>query len=1692
MKNVVKNIKNRLLRYASLRFARKRTIGFMTIIVLFAFIPLLFASCDVGLGEEVDLESPEIIITSHSDNDTVPSEFLLSGTAKDNEEVTEIKIDFESQNLHYLVKPGQTWQKKTKSSNDSWISVDSTEGSCVKNGSIWTWNIYVRSSEGNENGSTYNFTATARDAMGNSGKKSKEDLSLILDEKNPDVIIYKPELLTGEYSSVSEKAQNYSLCDGNVISNLFNGDLTFYVRQGGSISFKELNIEFDSGELSSGTRKVTGDADAKTSAEELAKSVSFEGDEEVTVYFSKTIKKGEELNGETINDLRNFSFTILQSEWINEQKNKELLSLGTVSGSGKIIRVVTTSLSDSLAWEKKVIGYFVWWPEADLPWITTFTGSDSESENISELYPSSNFTGMAQDDDGIQNLSYKIEKQEDSEWNEYKEETEISLSETGTKYSAFAIQTPSENGIYKISFTVKDIYGKESTKIKYFKTLDVSPPKLNIKTPEDKSSILADSNGNITFSGIVSDDGSVKSLNVIYLNPLANDDTNNLIRYMSGNEDVWNLATTSGKSTEKYSFTKDGKKVEYSNKIYKIDLKNETYDKSEKLRKYDFSKTLNIFTDLGIDGENIPLLTQYFIFRAVDNGGTSTVLQFSLTGDTESPTLEINSVQQFASDGTSKIEEFTFNDNSVPTFAVVNSGDYAILKGTWSDNSVIAWNNDKSKIGEIDFSWNDATFEITSESVDSNGTWSWQAKVTNLPKKSGSITASLSDLAGNTKTVTKSIFVETAELGLESIAAQESNGSYNSGTIHITLDFTKNTIVDTTNGTPTLTLNNGGTATYVSGGESGSATSQHIFEYTISKSDSDTDALDVVSFNANGAIYKDASVTGGKEFTVELPTETAQTLKGSRNIKIDQTAPKIASLQAVSPAGYYKEGKTIIFSLSFNENVTISGASSLGLVFDGISPNSVTATESGSNIIFTYVVSAGENASSLSINSISNTSGVTVKDEAGNELSGWDVTSFTLGKNIVVDTNAPSAPTIVPDESTWGTKSLVTSATSFTISGTEDGATIEYSTDGGTSWLTYKNTAVNLSNNGTYNVTARQTDKAGNVSSSAETKTVTVEKGDFLDKITADTTSGTYSATKGGKVIGRIIFRKNITLPTDATVTLNVKNSSGTQYKPSLTKSSSATISGGADYTFTYTIQEGDYIENNAALNVTGWSFTSGTLNSATVDLTYSSIVESESGKRFSDNREIYILTGNPKVIEPIEITDENLTVTFDRNISKVGNSITLELSSSDSYSDTFIAPAVMSASEYSSSSSAIQAYYEAGQNGATLNSDNTLTNDTTTKYILKFDTEPTDSTLVSAFVNDGQAKVTIPVVASAVTVSGSTLTVDLSSAYKLPIMGAKYKLTIPEGSVTDAAQNTNEDYTTSVTSLGVEPPVIRINKGSQTITPGTSPNYTTGSSVTMPSTAKMRIDSQTPKATIYYGTTQKTPSAVSVVNSGVEYTTKTDDATVPDVSSVYNSAITLGSNVSSYSGAAGLKIAIASYAQSGTTKSSTSYEYATRTVLKLKISGGYSGDSDGQYNTSTAITESSTLKFGQLKVWVIGGDSAYGGNSITPFPLSWHDSSNFKLMASKNGFDSNMYCEWYWITWDVTTATYHGFVIGDVPSDAATNGPTQWYSGEGAWDSQKTYYVLYPGETLIMEISSSGTYSNGSFHWRTKNHGTR
>ena len=147
--------------------------------------------------------------------------------------------------------------------------------------------------------------------------------------------------------------------------------------------------------------------------------------------------------------------------------------------------------------------------------------------------------------------------------------------------------------------------------------------------------------------------------------------------------------------------------------------------------------------------------------------------------------------------------------------------------------------------------------------------------------------------------------------------------------------------VNTTGGTPTLTLNDGGTATYVSG----SGTNALTFSYTVGAGQN-TSALAATAVNLNGGTIKDGA---GNAANLSL---TGLTQTGPQ---IDTTAPTVSSVTAT--AGDYDAGKVLTLTLNMSEAVNVTGTPTLTLN-DGGTASYVSGSGS-SALVFSYTVGPG-------------------------------------------------------------------------------------------------------------------------------------------------------------------------------------------------------------------------------------------------------------------------------------------------------------------------------------------------------------------------------------------------------------------------------------------------------------------------------------------------------------------------------------------------------------------------------------------------------------------------------------------------------------------------------------------------------------------------------------------------------------
>src|SRR5258708_6639149 len=144
------------------------------------------------------------------------------------------------------------------------------------------------------------------------------------------------------------------------------------------------------------------------------------------------------------------------------------------------------------------------------------------------------------------------------------------------------------------------------------------------------------------------------------------------------------------------------------------------------------------------------------------------------------------------------------------------------------------------------------------------------------------------------------------------------NGSGDLGigqVVTLTVSCSDPVTVNTTGGTPTLTLNDGGTATY----SGGSGSTALTFSYTVAAGQNASDLV-VSSFNLNGATVKD-----GAGNVADLSGATNYNPAGT--LQVDTVAPTVSLIATSGPgitngSGNLGTGQAITLTVNCSEPIT--------------------------------------------------------------------------------------------------------------------------------------------------------------------------------------------------------------------------------------------------------------------------------------------------------------------------------------------------------------------------------------------------------------------------------------------------------------------------------------------------------------------------------------------------------------------------------------------------------------------------------------------------------------------------------------------------------------------------------------------------------------------------------------------------
>jgi hypothetical protein len=259
---------------------------------------------------------------------------------------------------------------------------------------------------------------------------------------------------------------------------------------------------------------------------------------------------------------------------------------------------------------------------------------------------------------------------------------------------------------------------------------------------------------------------------------------------------------------------------------------------------------------------------------------------------------------------------------------------------------------------------------------------------------------------------------------------------------------------------------------------------------------------------------------------------------------------------------------------------------------------------------------------------------------------------------------------------------------------------------------------------------------------------------------------------------------------------------------------------------------------------------------------------------------------------------------------------------------------------------------------------------------------------------------------------------------------------------------------------------------------------YVTGVVAEQPFTAGVKIDTQTPDATISYGYNTTTTIPQTGTGNGADRFDGTNKPAIPSVTmptavttdgtaTTSTAGFTLGDNTMGTDGYPGYLFGIMAVAAKDADTSPAAYDKLARSVIMFNNINQAANWSGGV----TSLTSRATAMDKSLHLWIRGGDGLSGGSLTPGFPLQWSDAA-VGGAGLFTGPDTGLK---YWISWEVNATAYYHFIAGttntldntatpaginNMLADAA-KGPLDWGWAKNAWSFQHHRYPLHPGGSM-------------------------
>ncbi|MDR0474477.1 MAG: hypothetical protein LBH43_12490, partial [Treponema sp.] len=826
---------------------------------------IIFISCEspLALGSRLDLDGPVISITSPMPRKTVPTQFDIEGTADDNTGISQLLIKAATNSGGF---PRQWRYQKGLwdiSDNDgaSWSPFAQAEWVGTEKSAVWRVSVNMLINDQLRDGE-YTFSVQAWNKGGFSDDNSFKAIILIVDTDPPKVDISTPYLYRGN---------NPPAFEIDPLKELHDFDDDDLVWQDPAYLGKFLTQEFS-------LRWQIEDANDVWSIDLRFYPYDsvIDNDPDTPLpdnYIYRYYKDlPSPLHGEHPQDYikPNGSVTV-----------PDLTSAaGVYDGGGAILFPITKKTTVKVVAacldmagnpnQEKTLGYFVYWPKANAPWIVFTEGMKPPEEYYGKLledieqdvfmvYPGRSIKATAFHVQGVKEVRYSLYKCA-YEYDATGEKLSDIISETiveniivpNQPYSAgmysgifpWEFHVPPRTGYYILktqAYTSQGIGSGEYVML--FRVQDITFP--DFPTPPNPIAseplFKAINSNKITISGIVDDATNVESLCMVWINPESKNYAamSQLAYFRDKDYPGWVKALSLPIGVPSMEGIDDAYDPDNLNKLWKLQLSDAGIDTETNRILFSYSQDIDLSV-LNIGPGLQPLKSQVFLLRAQNPDGKCTIITYAPQGDTLAPTVSISSV---VIQGVSPVTCYPNVNATIQQFA---AGDTITINGTWWEDSLeylpeatyflpnfkITVNNQVLPNAALSFIKNTPT----------GGTWAITATVGSaiLPidklKDTLVVSANVKDIGGNFAETTSSWLIQSDHLRLMRISSENEDATHTAGEkVTIFLEFSKP--VKLLNGSaPVLLLNSTGTgavarAVYKSG--QANQSSCQYFEYTV-------------------------------------------------------------------------------------------------------------------------------------------------------------------------------------------------------------------------------------------------------------------------------------------------------------------------------------------------------------------------------------------------------------------------------------------------------------------------------------------------------------------------------------------------------------------------------------------------------------------------------------------------------------------------------------------------------------------------------------------------------------------------------------------------------------------------------------------------------------------------------------------